>query len=95
MYHHEYWNEFYNSLPIAGVDGTLNDRMKNSEAANNVRAKTGSISYVRGLSGYVTSKDGEVFAFSMIANNYTVPTSLANSIQDSVCIRLANFTRKP
>ena len=93
MYRHQYWNEFYNSLPIAGVDGTLSGRMKNSEAAENVRAKTGSINYVRALSGYVTSKDGEMFVFSMIANNYTVPTSLANSIQDSVCIRLANFTR--
>ena len=95
MYHHQYWNEFYNSLPIAGVDGTISGRMKNSKAANNVRAKTGFINHVRALSGYVTSKDGEVYAFSMIANNYTVPTSLVNNIQDSVCIRLANFTRNP
>jgi D-alanyl-D-alanine carboxypeptidase/D-alanyl-D-alanine-endopeptidase (penicillin-binding protein 4) len=93
MYGHQFWNEFYNSLPIAGVDGTLSGRMKGSEAANNVHAKTGFIGYVRGLSGYVKSKDGEMFVFSMIANNYTVPTSLANNIQDSVCIRLANFTR--
>jgi len=94
MYRYKYWNEFYNSLPIAGVDGTLDSRMKNSEAAGNVRAKTGLINYVRSLSGYVTSKDGEMFVFSMIANNYTVPTSFANNIQDSVCIRLANFSRK-
>lgn len=95
MYRHKYWKEFYNSLPIAGVDGTLENRMKNSRAANNVRAKTGYINYVRALSGYVTTKDGEMFTFAMMANNYTVPTSLANNLQDLVCIRLANFSRKP
>lgn len=95
MYRHKYWKEFYNSLPIAGIDGTLENRMKNTKATNNVRAKTGYVNYVRSLSGYVTSKDGEMFVFSMIVNHYTVPTSLANNIQDLVCIRLANFSRKP
>ena len=95
MYRHKYWKEFYNSLPIAGVDGTLENRMKNSRATNNVHAKTGYINYVRGLSGYVSSKDGEMFVFSMLANHYTVPTSLVNNIQDLVCVRLANFSRKP
>jgi len=94
MYRHKYWKEFYNSLPIAGVDGSLENRMRNSKAANNVRAKTGYVNYVRSLSGYVTSKDGEMFVFSMIVNHYTVPTSLANNIQDLVCNRLANFSRK-
>ncbi len=95
MYRHKYWKEFYNSMPIGGVDGTLENRMKNSRAANNVRAKTGYINAVRSLSGYVTSKDGEMFVFAMMANHYTVPTSLANNLQDLVCIRLANFSRKP
>lgn len=95
MYRHKYWKEFYNSLPIAGVDGTLDNRMKNSRATNNVHAKTGYINYVRSLSGYVTTKDGEMLVFTMIANNYTVPTSLANNLQDLVCMRLANFSRKP
>ncbi len=84
---------FYESLPIAGVDGTIRRRMKGTKAEGNVRAKTGSIGYVRSLSGYVTSKDGEMFAFSMIANHYTVPTSLAEKIQDEVCVKLAEFTR--
>jgi serine-type D-Ala-D-Ala carboxypeptidase/endopeptidase (penicillin-binding protein 4) len=94
MYRHKYWKEFYNSLPIAGVDGTLENRMKNSKATNNVHAKTGYINYVRSLSGYVTTKDGEMFVFTMMANHYTVPTSLVNNIQDLVCVRLANFSRK-
>jgi serine-type D-Ala-D-Ala carboxypeptidase/endopeptidase (penicillin-binding protein 4) len=94
MYHHKYWKDFYNSFPIAGVDGGLQDRMKGTRAANNVHAKTGYISYVRALSGYLTTKEGEMLVFTMIVNHYTVPTSLANNIQDLVLTRLANFSRK-
>ena len=59
------------ALPVAGVDGTMRDRFKGSAAAGQVRAKTGTISNVRALSGYVPSADGEWLAFSMIVNNVT------------------------
>ena len=85
---------FYESLPIAGIDGTIKGRMKGTKAESNVHAKTGSIGYVRSLSGYVTSSDGEQFVFSMIANHYTVPTRLAEKIQDAVCVMLAEFKRE-
>lgn len=94
MYEGKYFQPFYESLPIAGVDGSLKNRMKGTKAENNVHGKTGFIGYVRSLSGYVTSLDGEMFAFSMIANHYTVPTSMAEKIQNEVCLRLANFSRK-
>ena len=68
--------------------------MKGTRAEGNVHAKTGYINRVRCLSGYVTTLDGEMLVFSMMANNYTVPTALANRLQDQVCERLANFTRK-
>lgn len=84
---------FYESLPIAGVDGSIKNRMKGTRAEGNVHAKTGYIGYVRSLSGYVTSADGEMFVFSMIANNYTVPTRVAEKIQNDVCVELANFSR--
>jgi len=93
MWKHKYSNYFYESLPIAGIDGTIKNRMKKTAAANNVRAKTGYIGRVRCLSGYVSTKDGEDLVFSMLVNNYTVPTSMANNIQDLVCERLANFSR--
>jgi len=65
------WAEtFRNSLPIAGVDGTLQNRMKGTAAAGNVRAKTGSLRYVYTLSGYVTTAAGEHLAFSIMLNNY-------------------------
>jgi len=84
---------FYESLPIAGIDGTIKNRMRGTKAESNVHAKTGSIGYVRSLSGYVFSSDGEQFVFSMIANHYTVPTRLAERIQDAVCVMLADFKR--
>jgi D-alanyl-D-alanine carboxypeptidase/D-alanyl-D-alanine-endopeptidase (penicillin-binding protein 4) len=65
------WAEVYrNALPIAGVDGTLQNRMKGTLAAGNVRAKTGSLRYVYTLSGYVTTAVGERLAFSIMLNNY-------------------------
>lgn len=93
MYRSKYFNEFYESLPIAGVDGTIANRMKNTRAMNNVRAKTGYINAVRSLSGYVTTTDGEMLTFVMISNNFLVPLKLAENIQDLVCILLSNFTR--
>jgi len=86
--------DFFNSLSIAGVDGTIGKRMNNTSAENNVRAKTGFISHVRSLSGYAFTGDSEPIAFSIIANNFNVPIKLADNIQDLVCLRLTNFRRK-
>ena len=85
---------FFNSLPIAGVDGTLGDRMQNSIAARKIRAKTGFLEGVKSLSGYAFTADNEPVAFSLIVNNFNVPVKLAENIQDLVCLRLANFSRK-
>lgn len=85
---------FYDALPIAGVDGTLRRRMRGTRAEGNVRAKTGSISNSRALSGYVTTLDGERLIFSMIANNFDVPADAAEYLQDLALERLANFGRR-
>ncbi|MFZ2325137.1 MAG: D-alanyl-D-alanine carboxypeptidase/D-alanyl-D-alanine-endopeptidase [Ignavibacteriaceae bacterium] len=85
---------YYNSLPIAGVDGTLGRRMKGTTAEDVVRGKTGFISHVRSLSGYAVTGDNEPVAFSMIANNFNVPVKLAENLQDLVCLRITNFRRK-
>jgi D-alanyl-D-alanine carboxypeptidase/D-alanyl-D-alanine-endopeptidase (penicillin-binding protein 4) len=94
MYRHKYFQQFYDALPIAGVDGTIASRMKGTRAENNAHAKTGSIAYVRSLSGYVRTADGEMLAFSMIANNFLVPSRAAEYVQDAAVERLANFTRR-
>jgi len=84
---------FEASLPIAGVDGTLANRMKGTPAAGNARAKTGSMSNVRGVSGYVTASDGEPLAFSILANNFEGPPAVITSVEDAIVVRLATHQR--
>jgi D-alanyl-D-alanine carboxypeptidase/D-alanyl-D-alanine-endopeptidase (penicillin-binding protein 4) len=84
---------FINALPVAGVDGTIAGRMKDTVAQGNARAKTGSIAHARALSGYVTSAEGEPLVFSMIVNNFNVPQSQADAVIDRAVVRLAGFRR--
>ncbi len=84
---------FINALPVAGVDGTIAGRMKDTAAQGNARAKTGSIANARALSGYVTSADGEPLVFSMIVNNFNVPQSQADAVIDRAVVRMAGFRR--
>jgi D-alanyl-D-alanine carboxypeptidase/D-alanyl-D-alanine-endopeptidase (penicillin-binding protein 4) len=83
----------YVSLPIAGIDGTLESRMIGTAAQGNVRAKTGTINGVSSLSGYVTTRDGELLAFSMVMENFVLPTRFYQRAQDRICETLARFSR--
>ena len=82
------------ALPIAGVDGSLAMRMKGTRAANNLRAKTGTMSNVRSLAGYVKTRDGEQLAVVIIVNNYEGSGVEATQAIDRMAVRLANFTRR-
>jgi D-alanyl-D-alanine carboxypeptidase/D-alanyl-D-alanine-endopeptidase (penicillin-binding protein 4) len=84
---------YYNSLAIAGVDGTLRSRMKDTTAQNNVHAKTGSLSNVRSLSGYARTRDGELMGFVMIANNFNTSTETVQHAQDVILQQLTAFSR--
>ena len=90
-----YYNEFelyktlYDSFPIAGVDGTLENRMRNTKAENNVHAKTGTLSGVASLSGYVKNKKGNMIAFSILVQNYVGNSKQARDFIDAVCEVLA------
>jgi D-alanyl-D-alanine carboxypeptidase/D-alanyl-D-alanine-endopeptidase (penicillin-binding protein 4) len=70
MSRHKWFEVYRSSLPIAGVDGTLERRMKGTAAEGNVRAKTGTLRYVYTLSGFVTTAGGQRLAFSIMLNNY-------------------------
>jgi D-alanyl-D-alanine carboxypeptidase/D-alanyl-D-alanine-endopeptidase (penicillin-binding protein 4) len=89
-----WFQQWYDALPIAGnpnrfVGGTLRSRMGGTPAANNLHGKTGSLTGVTALSGYVTNKDGRKLVFSMISNNYLVSP---RSVEDAVGVTLASWT---
>jgi D-alanyl-D-alanine carboxypeptidase/D-alanyl-D-alanine-endopeptidase (penicillin-binding protein 4) len=83
---------FYDALPIAGVDGTLANRMKGTYAEANARGKTGFVAQARSVSGYVTSADGRLLIYSLVCNNWTVPVRVVERVQDSIVARLAGMT---
>ncbi len=85
---------FYESLPIAGVDGTLSTRMRGTLAERNLRAKTGSISGVSSLSGYVQTRDGETLVFSILMQNFIGASRPYRDVQDRIGALLGAFSRK-
>jgi D-alanyl-D-alanine carboxypeptidase/D-alanyl-D-alanine-endopeptidase (penicillin-binding protein 4) len=91
MSRHRYAQVWRDAQPIAGVDGTLRNRMKNTPAAGNVRAKTGTLDNVVALSGYVTSATGERLVFSLMANHALRDANARNSFLDTVAALLAAF----
>ncbi len=64
-----WFGPYYASLPVAGQDGTLEDRMKNTPAAGRIHAKTGSVEHVRTLSGFAETPSGRRLIFSFLSNN--------------------------
>jgi D-alanyl-D-alanine carboxypeptidase/D-alanyl-D-alanine-endopeptidase (penicillin-binding protein 4) len=76
---------FYDSLAIAGVDGTLEDRMRTGPARGRVRAKTGTTKVASALSGYV----GTRYAFAVLQNGSPIAWSRARTAQDRFARRLA------
>lgn len=82
---------YYNAMPIAGVDGTIDKRMKGTPAEGNVHAKTGTKAKARALSGYVTTADGERLVFSILANNTTAPGSTVTQVADQIGAALAAY----
>lgn len=88
-----YAQAWRDSLTIGGIDGTLQNRFKNTSAAGNVRGKTGTIDQVSALSGYVTTAAGEPLVFSIIVNG--VPSSATRTATiDEIVVGLANFNGK-
>ncbi|MDI6740573.1 MAG: D-alanyl-D-alanine carboxypeptidase/D-alanyl-D-alanine-endopeptidase, partial [Candidatus Edwardsbacteria bacterium] len=90
MYEQPYWEIFYNSLAVGGIDGTLGGRFSNPALSGRICAKTGSIGGVSALSGYLTAKNGKMFAFSILVNNIS-RAKLARRIEDYICRILVEY----
>lgn len=87
-------DRFVATLPVAGKDGTISTRLRRTRAEGNAAAKTGSISNVRSLSGFVRTRDGETLAFAILANDFAVPPATVTWMIDLGVEILANFTRR-
>lgn len=87
---------FQRSLPVAGeterlVGGTLRNRITAEPAKGNVAAKTGLITGVSALSGYVTTQEGEILIFSILINNYLGSSETVQAIEDEIVMMLAGY----
>ncbi len=91
MHRHTCSQVYFDALPIAGVDGTLRNRMKDTPAAGNVRAKTGTLRWANSISGHVTTAAGEHLLFSMMVNRCPATRSVRGDL-DEILVMLAGFT---
>jgi D-alanyl-D-alanine carboxypeptidase/D-alanyl-D-alanine-endopeptidase (penicillin-binding protein 4) len=91
MRRHRYANTFREALPIAGVDGTIRNRMKGTPAQSNLRAKTGELRSASSLSGFVTTAAGEELVFSILVNNYPDGVNPPSACIDPIALLLASF----
>jgi D-alanyl-D-alanine carboxypeptidase/D-alanyl-D-alanine-endopeptidase (penicillin-binding protein 4) len=89
MYRRDDFDPFADSLPVAGRDGTLFDRMRRGPAKNRCRAKTGTLSNVSALSGYCEALSGDTYAFSVLMNG-VYPTG-ARRLQDRMLQAIAKY----
>jgi serine-type D-Ala-D-Ala carboxypeptidase/endopeptidase (penicillin-binding protein 4) len=87
---------YYASLPVAGVDGTLEPLMKNTVAAGRIHAKTGSVEHVRTRSGFAETPAGRRLIFSFLSNNQGSKNHEANDALDALCVAMIEeFDPKP
>jgi D-alanyl-D-alanine carboxypeptidase/D-alanyl-D-alanine-endopeptidase (penicillin-binding protein 4) len=79
---------FAATLPVMGVDGTLERRLRDTPAQGRIRAKTGTISNVRALAGYLTTAAGERLAFAIVANNFKARAAAVDAVVDRALLEL-------
>lgn len=81
----DFFEEFKNALPISGIDGTLENRMRGTAAEGKVFAKTGTLSGTNTLAGYAYSQNGHMLIFSIMNDGVTTGNSnAARKLQDEI-----------
>jgi serine-type D-Ala-D-Ala carboxypeptidase/endopeptidase (penicillin-binding protein 4) len=87
---------YFASLPVAGVDGTLEDRMRTTIAAGRIHAKTGSVEHVRTRSGFAETPGGRTLIFSFLSNNQGGKNHEATDALDALCVAMIEeFDNQP
>jgi D-alanyl-D-alanine carboxypeptidase/D-alanyl-D-alanine-endopeptidase (penicillin-binding protein 4) len=89
MYRRDDWKVYYDSLAVAGRDGTLEERMEHTAAAGNAHAKTGSLAIAASLSGYVTAANGHRLAFAILSNGDDLDYWRTTKAHDAIVATLA------
>ncbi|HKI11042.1 MAG TPA: D-alanyl-D-alanine carboxypeptidase/D-alanyl-D-alanine-endopeptidase [Candidatus Acidoferrum sp.] len=79
---------YFGSLPVAGIDGTLSDRMKKAGMMGRIHAKTGSVEHVQTLSGYADTPGGRRLIFSFLSNNESVQDHQVHDALDGLCMAM-------
>jgi D-alanyl-D-alanine carboxypeptidase/D-alanyl-D-alanine-endopeptidase (penicillin-binding protein 4) len=79
---------FFGSLPVAGIDGTLSDRMKKAGMMGRIHAKTGSVTHVQTLSGYADTLGGRRLIFSFLSNNESVQDHEVHDALEGLCMAM-------
>jgi D-alanyl-D-alanine carboxypeptidase/D-alanyl-D-alanine-endopeptidase (penicillin-binding protein 4) len=82
------FENFYQTLPIAGKSGTMRSIGKGTVIENNLRAKSGSMSLIRGYAGYVKNTKGREIAFAILFNNFTCESKEIKEIIETIMIRI-------
>jgi serine-type D-Ala-D-Ala carboxypeptidase/endopeptidase (penicillin-binding protein 4) len=91
-----WFSAYFASLPVAGVDGTLEDRMRTTIAAGRIHAKTGSVEHVRTRSGFAETPNGRTLIFSFLSNNQGGKNHEATDALDAICVAMIEeFDNKP
>jgi len=91
-----WFGPYFVSLPVAGIDGTLEDRMRTTIAAGRIHAKTGSVEHVRTRSGFAETPAGRLLIFSFLSNNQGGKNHEATDALDAVCVAMIEeFDNKP
>jgi D-alanyl-D-alanine carboxypeptidase/D-alanyl-D-alanine-endopeptidase (penicillin-binding protein 4) len=86
MYHSPARDPWLSILPVAAQDGTLSSRFGGTPAAGRVYAKTGTLSHVSTLSGYLQRPSGDWIAFSILVNNYAGHSAAeVRGVMDRIC----------
>ncbi|MBC8285677.1 MAG: D-alanyl-D-alanine carboxypeptidase/D-alanyl-D-alanine-endopeptidase [Nitrospinae bacterium] len=83
--------EFVAALGVMGVDGNVKNRMRRVESSGKARVKTGTLNFVSALSGFFESKEGELFAFSILMNDLKCSNGRVKKIQDQIIKKGLNF----
>ncbi|MGA9471712.1 MAG: D-alanyl-D-alanine carboxypeptidase/D-alanyl-D-alanine-endopeptidase [Terriglobales bacterium] len=79
------WGAAYKaSFPVAGIDGSLAERLTAPRLQRHVMAKTGSLTGVRALSGYATTDSGQTVVFSIFSNNLNLPAKRVTDTIDHI-----------